>query len=322
MSKHLYVGDPHVRVSNLAESEKLMQFVLSSAEESKVDRIVLLGDLTHNHSVLRVEVLEFWQKWLAELGSKFDTVVLVGNHDQTGDYNSKSNSLSIYKLLNLSKLTIVDEPTQLGVFAYVPYIHVEAEFVAAANALANAGAKRLICHQTFQGAKYESGIFAPDGFDQETLNYNWIDSGHLHSRSSFGKVTYPGTATWQSNSDANSEKGLWLVDFDQNAQIVKQEYLDTSKVVEPIYSITWREGEAQPQIPQGRVTVELIGTSAWINQQKPIFKGKTAFKSKITDKAQARQRKGSQSMAEFLKDFKSPIDQESLLEMMKEFEIV
>jgi DNA repair exonuclease SbcCD nuclease subunit len=319
----LYVGDPHVKVSNLAESESLLKFVRESAVQYNVDRIVILGDLFHTHSLVRLEVLEFWRAQLFALSlTSKEVIVLCGNHDQTGDYGSKTNALSIFKDLKLPNLTIVDSPMRFGAIAYAPYIHHQEEFLREVNALANEGAKTLVCHQTFSGAKYDNGMFAPDGFDPENVNYTLIISGHIHSSSRFGKVIYPGTATWQTASDANKDKGIWLVEHDDAGAIVFEQVLDTSKIVQPIYSISWKEGDDQPTIPEGRITLELIGTSAWINQQKPNFKGKISLKTKITDKSENRVRKQTASITEFLSSFKSPVSTEDLLNAMKEFVLV
>jgi predicted phosphodiesterase len=320
----LYVGDPHVKVSNLEESEALLQFVLKSAVDNKVDRIVLLGDLLHTHAVIRLEVLLFWKKWLIKLSSlEISIVALVGNHDQTGDYGSSAHALEVFKDLQVKNLTIVDQPYLVGTMAFLPYIHHEEKFLEAANALAAHGAKTLVCHQTFSGSKFDNGMYAPDGFDPDKLNFELIISGHIHSQQRFGKVIYPGTATWQTTSDANKEKGLWLVDHAEDGSIVSDRYLDTSTVVQPIYEISWKQGDEKPEIPTGRVSIELIGTSNWINQEKTQFKGKISFKSKITDKAQARVRQSGTSLADFTTSiFVTTFSKEELLAAMKEYELV
>ena len=323
MIKVLYLGDPHCRIGNLEESEALLEFVLSSAQVNKVDRIVILGDTQHTHTMIRMEVEHFWLKWFKKLSSEFQTTILVGNHDQNASYAGTKHSLEVFKEIQIDNLTIVDSPFRHGVFAYMPYIHHQDEFVAAANKLSEEGAKVLVCHQTFAGSKYDNGFYAPDGFNPDNLNFDKIISGHVHSRQTFGKVIYPGTATWQTVSDANQEKGLWLFDHNDDGSILKEEHIDTSKVVEPIYEITWKQGDPKPEIPHGRVTVELVGSSTWINQEKVQFKGKTGFKAKFTDKAQFKTRKSGISLQDFINNsFESTFSKEELLEAMKEYELV
>lgn len=294
--KILRVGDPHIKISNLTDAQRLLSFVELVATQHLVDRIEILGDLFHNHAVVRVEVLEFWNKWLTLLSESFDTVVLVGNHDQTGNYVGGQHALSMFKHIKSDKLTIVDEPTLSGVFGYVPYVHHEEEFVRQANELAGLGAKILVCHQTYQGSMYDNGMYAPDGFNIEKLNFKLIISGHIHKRQRFGsetqKVIYPGTGKWDTASDANEDKGLWLVEHAENGDIVKEEFISTKEVCTPIYEVVWNEGEERPAIPEfGKATFELIGTSEWIKKAKEQIKGKVATRSKITDKVRPESRK-------------------------------
>lgn len=302
----LRVGDPHVKINNLADSDKLMEFVLAQATELNVDRIELLGDLFHTHAIVRVEVMEFWLKWLQAFSDKFHTVVLVGNHDQVGTYGTNQHALAAFKLLPNPKLVIVDTPMQFGKIAYIPYIHHEEDFMNAANSLSDT-ATVLVCHATFEGSKYDNGMYAPDGFDPEKLKYNTVISGHIHTRQRFGKIIYPGTAKWDTQSDANEEKGLWLVTHDDNGSLLSEKFIDTSKVCTPIYSVEWKEGNEQPEILPGRFTIELIGTSDWIKKQKENLKGKCGVKAKITDKARTERRNVGKGLLEFIGSNFDPI---------------
>jgi len=122
--KILRLGDPHVKVSNIKESEALMQFVLFTATERKVDRIEILGDQFDNHSILRLEVLEFWQRWLWNLSDRaysFDTYVLTGNHDISGDNTNNYSALQVFN--DIEFVNIVSSPVVVGAIGYAPYIH-------------------------------------------------------------------------------------------------------------------------------------------------------------------------------------------------------
>lgn len=323
--KVLRIGDPHVTVSNLEESGKLMQFALELAQQEKVDRIELLGDQTHTHAVVRVEVLEFWNHWLDVFSDHFLTIVLVGNHDQVGDYASKAHALSVFHRLNKKNLRIIDTPTVVLPLAYMPYVHHEDKFLAQANELAKEGVVALVCHQTFNGAKYDNGMFAPDGFDPDKLNFANIISGHIHAKQKFGKVTYPGTARWASFSDANEEKGLWIAEHDDfNGSMVSERMIPTNHVCVPIVSVEWKEGAECPAIPDGsKVTVELIGSSDWISKQKIGLKGKVSIKTKITDSKKSVSRNAGKSLQDFIANtFVSTMDKQALMNFMKEIGLV
>lgn len=329
MIKILRVGDPHVKVTNIEESHRLMRFVQEKALEYGVDRIELLGDQFHSHSIVRLEVQDFWNHWLNELGGKFHLVALVGNHDQSGDYHSKLNALAVFHREQKSSMKIVDSPCVIGPFGYVPHVHGNDTFIEMANSLKSQGAKVLICHQTLNGSTYDNGMYAPDGADPELLDYQVIISGHIHTRQQYltdegQNVIYPGTARWDTLSDANKQKGIWLYTHDDDGNILGEEMISTDGVCEPIISIEWKEGDEQPVIREGsRTTVELIGTSNWITKQKNSLKGKVGIKSRITDKNRPKTRKNGLNLHDFVQNqFETNIDKNSLLLYAKELGIV
>ena len=323
--KQLILGDPHVMVTNLEESERLLRFVLEQARTNKVDRLVIMGDLFHTHANVRVEVLEFWDRWLDILDSLNETIVLVGNHDQIGNYSSKSHALSV--LNNKHEFVrIVSSPVSFGVFGFIPYIHDKTEFAKEANRLTAAGAKTLFVHQDLDGAQYENGFYAPDGVKQEDLNCDLIIGGHIHKRSRFGKVILPGTARWLTSSDKNEPKGLWLAEFDSEGKILKEEFLDTSHVCTPIYAYQFKEGDNDPVIPEGsRASVELVGSSIWVSQMKAKFKGIASVSSKITDKAKPANRKTGNNFDDWISRVytcSTGVQKDRMVGLMKEWGVL
>jgi len=324
MIKILRLGDPHVRPSNINESDKLLQFVVDIALEHKVDRIEILGDLFHTHSVLRLEVLEFWTDWLDTLNDLCPTYVLVGNHDQSGDYGSNSNALSVFSKLKNKNIHIVETAMIVGSIGYMAYVHDQKRFLELALGLKEQGVKTLVCHQTFAGSQYENGFYAPDGINPDDLPFEIIISGHIHAMQRFGKVIYPGTARWDSISDSNEIKGIWLFEHDDSGKILKETLIPTNDVCIPILSFTWQEGYEEPVIPENsRSAVELIGSSDWISKQKIKFKGKVAIKTKITDKSRSENRKTGTNLEDFMRNmFVSTMDKNSLIGYAKELGLV
>ena len=329
MSKVVYCGDPHFVYSQKPEMESLMQFVHDTAYKNKVDRVVLLGDLNDSHGILRTDNQVFWEKWLKALSDHQELVVLIGNHDMKnqGNDDEMENSLSIYNLMDKEGLIIVQSPVSFGSFAYMPYIHDKKRFVEQANALAEQGAKTLICHGEFQGATYDNGFYIKDGIEQESLNFDLIISGHIHSRATVGKVRYPGTARWRTASDVNKEKGIWLVEHDdKTGAILKEQFLDTSHVCTPIYAYQYKEGDNCPEIPEGsRASVELIGSSEWVSKMKVKFKGLASISSKITDKAKPANRKTGNNLQDFVDKVFEPVSgikKERMVEFMKELGVL
>lgn len=317
----LRVGDPHVRPSNIDESEKLFEFIASTALSEKVDRIELLGDLFHTHSVLRLEVVEFWDNWLDRLSDICQVVVLIGNHDMSGDYHSSSHALSVFYRIKKTNLQIVELPFISGKIGYLPYYHDREKFVEEANFL---GVNTLVCHQTFSGSTYENGFYAQDGVNPDLLNVKQIISGHIHKEQTLGKVIYPGTARWDSASDANEDKGIWIFEHDNNGSILGSKKISTAHVCQPLISLVWLEGTDAPVIPENsRTMVECIGSSTFIAQAKALFKGKVKLKTKITDKPSRSKRKTSVSVLDFLDNsYVTKVNKEKLKAYLKEKQYV
>lgn len=324
--KIIRVGDPHVKVQNIEESERLLQFILEMARKHKVDTIELEGDLFHTHAILRLEVLEFWRKWLWKLSEEFLTIVLVGNHDLSGNVHSNSHALGVFLTLNPDKLLIIERPALIKNIGYLPYIHDNAKFVAEANALADLGATFLVSHTTYAGSKYDNGMYAPDGVDPDLvdLRLTHLLSGHIHSEQEYGRVIYPGTARWDTASDANRRKGIWLYVHSPVGPYTSREFIGTESVCVPLVSLEWREGDPQPQLQDGaRISIELIGTSAWINKQKVHLKGKCSIRTKITDSKRSKAVNAYVDFDDYLKNhFVSTVDRERLLKFAKEIGLV
>jgi DNA repair exonuclease SbcCD nuclease subunit len=324
--KILRVGDPHIRPNNILEANQLMEFICNIVKSAKVDRLEILGDLFHTHAVVRLEVLEFWDKWLQRFSDIVETVVLVGNHDMGGDYHSHSHALTVFKRIKNEKLKIIDEPTTIGVFGYLPYVHDGAIFLEYARRLASQNAKVLVCHATFSGSQFDNGFYAPEGINPDDVPFDKIISGHIHKEQILagGKVDYPGTAKWDTASDANERKGVWLYEHDVDGKVLNRDMISTEKVVTPIVSFKWIEGQEAPVIPEGaKASVELIGSSDWITKQKTKLKGKVSISSKFTDKKEKSERKSGNSLENFLANLYVPtMDRDSLMAFAKEIGIV
>jgi DNA repair exonuclease SbcCD nuclease subunit len=322
----LRVGDPHAKVSNLEEMKKLFLFVADMAKKRRVNRIEILGDLFHSHAVLRLEVQEYWTWALSLLSDICETIVLVGNHDLSGDYGSSFSALSLFNLLNKKNLIIIEKPQCLGAFGYVPYCHNNDNFIHSALALSDGGARILVCHQTIQGSRYESGLYAPDGVQlgEWSKRFLHVISGHIHAEQEFENVIYPGTARWDTTSDANQRKGIWIYEHSEDGRIQTKEFITTDQVCSPLLELTYEEGGNEPNIPpNARVSLLLKGNSEWVRKEKEKFKGRASLKTKFTDAKITESRKTGTGLEDFLKNvFVSTMDKEHLIKLAKEMGIV
>ncbi len=324
--KILRVGDPHIRPQNLMEAERLMGYVKQVVINAKVDRLEILGDLFHTHAIVRLEVLEFWNRWLQELSDIVETIVLVGNHDMPGNYGIEKHALTVFKRIQNGRLKIIDKPTVFGQLVYCPYIHSEDEFLTAVHSIDGTESKTLICHAEFSGSQYDNGFYSPHGFNPDKVRYQAIISGHIHKEQIIagGRVDYPGTPKWDTASDANEHKGIWLYEHDVNGKVLTRDRLSTAHVVTPIVSFTWVEGQDAPVIPEGaKAAVELVGSSEWIAKKKTALKGKVSISSKFTDQKKNFKRKAGNSLENYLMNlYDTKMDRTALMQFAKVIGIV
>lgn len=312
MIKVIRVGDPHVTARNLVDSQNLMNFVIQQAKTLEVDRVELMGDLFHTHAVKRIEVENFWFrifKHLTNQGAGIDVLALVGNHDQPGSRElSYMSALDVFK--PLKGVTIIDKPKVVDGIGYAPYTYDHKDFVDIAHMLYNEGAKKvLVAHQTFTGAKYDNGFYAPDGIEPELIPQEHIISGHIHDRQVIGKCHYIGTPKWDTMSDANKEKGIWYYEHDEDGSVLKAIPISTEGVVTPILKHTINEGDELPELnPKAKNFVELIGKTAWIKQVKKKLKGKANIKARPLDRKSAQiDKEKVMTLTDFLTDHFEPV---------------
>lgn len=327
MTRILYVGDPHIKPNNLKESEALMGFVMSKAIELKADRIEILGDLWDTHALVRLEVTEFWDRWFKSFSAitLFKTIVLVGNHDLTGDYSNTYSALHPFLSLENKNFKIVHEPYLDGVYGYLPYIHDNQKFIEEANKLADQGATVLVSHPNFEGAVYDNGsddLLGGVADSSLSDHYLHLIGGHIHTELELGRIWYTGNPRWLTKSCANKKKGIWLVEHSDTGQILSKEFISTESACTPIVSVKWIEGQEKPEIPKGaKVDVELQGSSDWVTKTKKDLIG-VSVSSKITDTKKSRERKSGKSLYEFLSKFYETDKREKLLSYMRGLDLV
>ena len=318
----MLVGDPHVRVQNMAESERLLGFVKAQAKSHGADAVVFMGDLFHNHAVLRMEVVQFWQRWATSFGD-INFVCIVGNHDQAGSRQAERSGSALDTIKGLSEGVMVFDQCGLlfDSIGIVPYVSCEETFLEECHRVFEMGGKKtLLCHQTFSGAHY-GAMYAPDGFDSEKVPQASIISGHIHSAQRFGKVWYPGTPRWEGLADANLEKSIYVLDFDQAGRLTGELKISTEGVSIKVVSFAVSEGEPLPELDESHKNViELSGTSQWISSiKKDIPAGvRVVARPKDSKTLLARQLAPVDSIEGFLeKGFKTTLDKKLLSEKVR-----
>jgi DNA repair exonuclease SbcCD nuclease subunit len=236
----LVVGDMHVVPEELRDCTAVIQLILESCRAHNIREVWFTGDQHHTHSVVRLEVMNWWMsafKALTQDGLK--VLCLVGNHDQASP-GSELHAMTAYK--HLKGVEVIDKPAMRHGVLLLPYYHTQEEFTKACLSYAPvkdkfdgflSGAATVFCHQTFNGSRYENGIYAHDGFDPNLIPQESIISGHIHAGQEFGKVWYVGAPRWRSLNDANTERAIWALKF-QKGRLVERQSFSTGEVCRQI----------------------------------------------------------------------------------------
>ncbi len=274
MERVLVVGDVHATPEELDDCESLMDYVRGIASDANADRVCLLGDSYHTHNVIRAEVMAFWRDTFRKFKAvKMDVTALVGNHDYAGE-GQKIHSMMAHEHM----VEVVDGPIVHGNVLYVPYCASHEDFVRYSQEAPGCGT--LVCHQTFDGSRYENGYPALDGVNPNLIKQKLVISGHIHTPQGFSvpggpDIEYIGAPRWRTLSDANLERSIWLYDFDDAGLVVQRQGFGTQGVCRQIRSIT--DTQEQPvELPlQAGVDwrIDIRGSSAWVQARKEALSG-------------------------------------------------
>ena len=315
--KILRVGDPHVKMDNLEDSDKLIKFIVKICLKHDIKDVEFLGDLFHHHAIKRLEIEHFWLnslKYLSDNGLR--VICLIGNHDQPG--SREKEHITALDGFNIKNVSIIKHPTIINNIAYIPYTHNLEFFIKSSQDLCQKGAtKTVVSHQTFTGAQYDNGFYAKDSIDPELVSQESIISGHIHTSQQIGKCFFIGTAKWDTRADENKEKGVWIYEHDLDGDIINREFISTKGVVSAIYKYVVNEGDKLPILNESdRNYLELRGKTEWIKRIKKKYFGMANIKGVPVDRKMKKITKNNLNLANFSEDF-VPVDGISTKDILK-----
>ena len=264
MYKYLIIGDPHNVPSEKLEVESLIHYACEVARENSVQTIIITGDLHDTHSLVNLEVVwSYYDAFNDNPDIKF--VIYPGNHDIVLRDRTK-HTLLPYKAL--TNVRVVESLAHFEDFDIIPYCS-EKELL---EMVQNAKSSTLLCHHTFQGAKYENGFYDPEGIDLSKMPYEKIISGHIHLSQTVGQCFYVGAPRWMSISDANENKSVWLWDGQADFKAI-----DTSSVCKKMIRLSVDEKTNLEDIvikSNTSLILDIVGTPLFVESMSEKFKGK------------------------------------------------
>jgi len=186
--------------------------------EHGIKKIIHLGDYYDDRKNINLKALhknrQFFLEVLKEEGIHMD--IIPGNHDvyykNTNDMNSLKELMGFY----LDEVTIHMDPTVINYdgceVALVPWINEENE-ESTYKFLSECDADICMGHFELSGFEVLKGVEHTHGMDPKHLmRFDAVYSGHFHTRSSKGNISYLGSQMEFMASDAHDPKYFHILD--------------------------------------------------------------------------------------------------------------
>lgn len=216
----LVIGDPHFKVSNVKDTDRMVEALITLAKEKNPDIIVVLGDVLDRHESIHVSPLVRATNFLAELMKIAPTYVLIGNHDLKNNrqFLSEEHPFTALKFWG-NKMTIVDTTTVVTIkdklFVFVPYVP-PGRFEEALNECEGwQEATCIFAHQEFKGAQM-GPIVSTEG-DVWSLTSPYVVSGHIHDyQEPQANILYTGTPIQHTYGDHDNKTISYFTFYSPN----------------------------------------------------------------------------------------------------------
>lgn len=210
MTTFLVIGDLHIHITNLDESQLLMDTLISIAAKTRPDLIVVLGDVLHTNSVIKADAHVLAVELLFKLSQIAPLLVLMGNHDVPGplSYFSPVHGFTALKFWQGTKRDNVQFPSNTGVqivdtevvlfsvndvqFCALPYIPPGRFQEALATCPDWKSCKIVFCHQEFANCDLGFGHLS-ECIDKWSKDLPQVISGHIHKYQKLDNILYCGT---------------------------------------------------------------------------------------------------------------------------------
>ena len=124
--KVLCIGDPHIKVDNLSETDLMIAEIERVCIETKPDIIVCMGDILDRHSTIHVQCLIMAEKLVAKLSVYAPFYLIIGNHDRPNNSNFLTEEHAFNSMKKWPNVVVVDTVKTLKInfanFVFVPYV--------------------------------------------------------------------------------------------------------------------------------------------------------------------------------------------------------
>lgn len=240
--KYCILGDLHLinKDSSIFVEyyEKFFDELIEYLLDNNIDTIIQLGDLfntrksSNNFTIHHSKRILFDK--LLKNNIRLDT--LLGNHDifykDTLDINTTTNILRDY-----DNITIISSPMSINGISYIPWI-CKSNYDEVFEYIKKDTNSICLGHFEFSGFCMYKGVESRSGISPEEFSkYKMVLSGHYHTRSNKGNVTYVGTPYELCWHDCGDPRGFHILEdgvltFVPNNNTIFEKIIYTGKDVD------------------------------------------------------------------------------------------
>jgi len=186
-------------------------------EKENIDTIIHMGDVFDSRKSIDYQSLEWAKQVVFEPLRKYKVYAITGNHDC---YYKNTNHVNSPELLlnDYSNILTFSKATEINIdgldILLLPWINSE-NYDESLEAIQNSKSKVAMGHLEINGFKATRGHMMEDGMDTDVFSkFNAVYSGHFHTRSTDGKITYLGNPYEMYWNDVNDTRGFHIFDTD------------------------------------------------------------------------------------------------------------
>ena len=190
----LAIGDPHVKIKQLADFYILFDEIVELIASRQVSHVIILGDILHNNTRIDLQCLYAATDFIMRIAELCPVAVLMGNHDMINNSQICDPTSAFHALTKVANVTVVTSPiVWCQHYLCVPYLptglfkeHVQPLLDS------NLDIKLIFAHQEFRGSR--DGKFVSQVGDVWTKDDGpLVVSGHIHEDQKLANVYYTGS---------------------------------------------------------------------------------------------------------------------------------
>ena len=183
-------------------------------EKRNIKTVIHLGDVVDSRKHINYVILRKMKQSFVEKLQKYDTHVIVGNHDVP--YKNSNDINSMQELFDQHDVKYYSEPQTVnfdGVdICFMPWIN-KSNHPQAIREMKNTKAQILFGHLEVAGCLMMRGMLNDHGQDIEDFDkFDVVASGHFHTQSQTKNIKYLGTPYELTWADYQDQKGFHIFD--------------------------------------------------------------------------------------------------------------